>query len=135
NPRRTASTAAALMVGAALVTGVNVVLASTVQSLHKQGDTMVKADLIISGDPTDGLSPTFDPAVLDRPRRLAGVRDVSGEYVDLARIGDRTAMVTAPADLPAMARMFPIRPVEGTVRALSADELVVDHKIAKERGL
>src|SRR5205823_1151037 len=41
NPRRTAITAAALMVGVALVTGVNVVLASTVQSLHKQGDTMV----------------------------------------------------------------------------------------------
>ena len=36
NPRRTAITAAALMVGMALVTGVNVVLASAKESLSPQ---------------------------------------------------------------------------------------------------
>jgi putative ABC transport system permease protein len=135
NPRRTAITAAALMVGVALITGVNVVLASTIQSLHKQGDTLVKADLIISGDPSEGLPPTFDPAVLDRAKALPGVRELSGDYMDLARIGGKDTTVTAPTDLPALTHMFPMRPVEGTIRTLSADELVVDNKLAKERGL
>jgi putative ABC transport system permease protein len=135
NPRRTAITAAALMVGVALITGVNVVLASTIQSLHKQGDTLVKADLIISGDPTGGMPTTFDPAVLDRAKRIPGVREISGDYLDVARVGGREAMVTAPTDLPALANMFPMNAVEGSVRALSADELVVDHKLANEYGL
>jgi putative ABC transport system permease protein len=135
NPRRTAITAAALTVGVALVTGVNVVVASTIQSLHKQGDTLVKADLIISSDPTDGMPPTLDSAVLDRAKRIPGVGEVSAEDIDLARVGGKDTMVTAASDLPALAHMFPINAVEGTVRALSADELVVDNKLANERGL
>jgi putative ABC transport system permease protein len=135
NPRRTAITAAALMVGVALVTGVNVVLASTIHSLHKQGDTMVKADLIIAGEPGEGLPPTFDPAVLTAAKQIPGVRDISGEYVDFARVGGKDTAVTAPTDLVATARMFPMRPVDGTIRALGADELVVDNKLAKEYGL
>jgi putative ABC transport system permease protein len=135
NPRRTAITAAALMVGVALITGVNVVLASTIQSLHQQGDTLVRADLIVAGEPTDGLPPTFDAAVLDRAARIPGVRDISGEYLDLARVNGKDTVVTAPSDLAAMARMFPIRAVDGTVRTLSGDELVVDDKVATRYGL
>jgi putative ABC transport system permease protein len=135
NPRRTAITAAALMVGVALITGVNVVLASTIQSLHQQGDTLVKADLIISGDSVGDRPPTFDPVVLDRAKRIPGVRAVSGEYIDLARVGGTDTTVAAATDLPALASMFPMNAVEGTVRALSANELVVDHKLAREHGL
>jgi putative ABC transport system permease protein len=135
NPRRTAITAAALMVGVALITGVNVVVASALQSMHQQGDTLVRADLIISGDPTGDLPPTFDPAVLDRAKHIAGVRGVSGDYVDAARIGGKQAMVTAATDLPALADMFPMKAVDGAVRALSADELIVDDTLAKEFGL
>src|SRR3954454_15484984 len=98
NPRRTAITAAALMVGVALVTGVNVVLASTIQSLHKQGDTMVKADLIIAGDPADEMPPTFDPAVLATAKQIPGVRDISGEYLDFARVAGKDTTITAPTD-------------------------------------
>src|SRR6185295_2885 len=53
NPRRTAITAAALMVGLALITGVNVILASAKQSLSTQASTQVTVDLIISGDGDD----------------------------------------------------------------------------------
>jgi putative ABC transport system permease protein len=50
-------------------------------------------------------------------------------------VAGKDTAVTAPTDLVATARMFPMRPVDGTIRALSPDELVVDNKLAKEYGL
>jgi putative ABC transport system permease protein len=135
NPRRTAITAAALMVGLALITGVNVVLASATTSLHKQGDTLVKADLIVSGDQTGPLPPTFDPAVLDKVRRLAGVREVAGEYHDLASVAGQGWGITVVSDLPALARMFPLRAKEGSLAALGPDQIVLDEARAKRMNL
>jgi putative ABC transport system permease protein len=131
NPRRTAITAAALMVGLALITGVNVVLASATTSLHKQGDTLVKADLIISGDRSNQLPPTFDPAVLDTTRQMAGVRDVAGEtFADAIVNGDRWG-VSVVTDLPALTRMFPLHATEGSLSALGPEQLVLDADRAK----
>ncbi|HEU4426327.1 MAG TPA: FtsX-like permease family protein, partial [Pilimelia sp.] len=135
NPRRTAITAAALMVGVALITGVNVVLASAVGSMHKQAESAVTADLIIAGEMGEGAPPTFDPAVLERARTIAGVRDVVGHYADVALVGGEQTRVDAVTDLPAMRRMFPMTAVEGTLGTLAADDLVVDAKEAKRRGL
>jgi putative ABC transport system permease protein len=134
NPRRTAITAAALMVGVAIITGVNVIMASTVQSMHKGADTDVKADLIISGD-SRGLPPTFDLTVLDNAGRIPGVRDVAGIYGDTAQINGEETMVSAATDLPALAQMFTMRAAEGTLRTLGTDELVLDSREAKSRNL
>ncbi|HKT05760.1 MAG TPA: FtsX-like permease family protein, partial [Rugosimonospora sp.] len=135
NPRRTAITAAALMVGLALITGVNVILASATASLHHLGDTQVKADLIISGQQSSQLPPTFDPAVLDRAKQLSGVRDVAGLYADLALINGKRTDVGAVTDLPALADMFPLHASEGTVGPLHHGQLVVDADRAKSFGL
>ena len=82
NPRRTAITAAALMVGIALVTGVNVILDSAKhEHAPRSADDQVKAELIISGEQTGPRPPTFDPAVLDQAGELAGVRAAAGVYV------------------------------------------------------
>src|SRR5439155_1011339 len=135
NPRRTAITAAALMVGLALITGVNVILASTTKSLEKTGDTQVKADLIISGEQRGPLPPTFDPAVLDRARQLGGVTAVAGETVDEATINGRQAGVTAVSDLPALVSMFPIKASEGSLGPLRTDQVLVDADRATKLGL
>jgi putative ABC transport system permease protein len=136
NPRRTAITAAALMVGLALITGVNVILDSATASLHQMADTQVKADLIISGQQNDDRPPpTFDPAVLDKARKLPGVREVSGDYVDLALINGKQTNINAIADLPALIDMFGLRATEGTLNALGHDQLTLDTDRAKSLGL
>jgi putative ABC transport system permease protein len=119
------------MVGLALITGVNVILASATTSLHKQGDALVKADLIVSGERMSEMPPTFDPAVLDRARRIPGVRDVAGEYYDRATINGQGWGVTVISDLPALANMFPLRAKEGTLAALGPDQMVLDEARAK----
>src|SRR5207249_990622 len=83
-------------------TGVNVILASATASLHHLGDTQVKADLIISGQQNSDLPPTFDAAVLDKTRKLPGVRDVAGEYRDRAVINGQRMQVGAVTDPAAM---------------------------------
>jgi putative ABC transport system permease protein len=120
------------MVGLALITGVNVVLASATTSLHKLGDTQVKADLIVSGDQTSQYPPTFDPAVLDATRRIPGVREISAEYFDMATVDGKPSPVTAVSDLPALADMFPLRARDGVIGALGTDQLVVDEKRAAQ---
>jgi len=102
--------------------------------MHQQADTKVSVDLIIAGEPGD-VPATFDPAVLDQTKRIAGVRDAAGEYFDVARVDGKEIGVSAVTDLPAMTQMFPMHAQEGTLAALSADELVVDAKQAGERGL
>jgi putative ABC transport system permease protein len=135
NPRRTAITAAALMVGIALITGVNTILASTMASLNDLADTQVKADLIISGDPMADRPPTFDPAVLDRARAIAAVSAVTGEYWDVAHINGDDRSISVVTDAPALVDMFSLRVAEGSLGALGPDQVLIDAENAREQGL
>ncbi|MEV7736602.1 FtsX-like permease family protein [Streptomyces sp. NPDC088921] len=56
NPRRTGATAAALMIGLAVVTGVSVISSSMVRSTNAQIDDALGADYLVQGDQT-GLTP------------------------------------------------------------------------------
>ncbi|HEX8627497.1 MAG TPA: FtsX-like permease family protein [Catenuloplanes sp.] len=134
NPRRTAITAAALMVGLALITGVNVILDSVTKSLHQIVDTQVKTDLIISGDGSSGPA-TFDPAVLTKAQALPGVAAVAGDYFDRAAINGKQTFVHAVTDLPTFARMFSMTASGGSLGPLRADQLVVDNESATEAGV
>jgi putative ABC transport system permease protein len=106
NPRRTAITAAALMVGIALVTGVTVVMDSAKTSLAAQAEDTIKAQVIIGGDQNGPRPPTFDPAVLDKTRQVAGVRAAAGIWNDQAKINGELTYVNATDDLAELADAF-----------------------------
>jgi putative ABC transport system permease protein len=79
NPRRTASTASALMIGLALVVGVTVVAASALHSFSGALDDAVKADFAVYSHSTD-LSPEL-AARLSQRSELATVSEMrSGEF-------------------------------------------------------
>lgn len=136
NPRRTAITAAALMVGLALITGVNVILASAKQSLSSQAATQVTVDLIISGDGDDNGPAKFDPAVMTAAAKLPGVSSTASEYWDFAQLeGTGGTGISATPDLAAYAGMFKMTPTEGTLNWTGPDQAVVDTENAQKRGL
>ncbi len=138
NPRRTAITAAALMVGIALVTGVTVVLDSAKSSLSAQAREQIKAEVLISGEQTGPRPPTFDAAVLERAARIGGVRGDAGIWNDQAKIVAGTEMVRwvgATADLAVLADVYSARPAAGRLGTLAADEVVMDAGQATELGL
>ncbi|GAA2369760.1 ABC transporter permease [Dactylosporangium salmoneum] len=132
NPRRTAITAAALMVGLALITGVNVILASAKQSLSQQADKDVTVDLIISGDGDQNGPATFDPAVMTSAAKITGVSSVASEYVGFGQIGDMQRGVSATPDVVAWADMFKVKTEQGVLQWTGKDQAVVDVDTAKE---
>jgi putative ABC transport system permease protein len=135
NPRRTAITAAALTVGIALVTGVSVIASSLEASLEDVVGLKLAAELIISGDNiAGGALPTYDPAVIDRAKRLPGVAQAVAVHADVAQLGGDVVDVAA-GDLPAMAEVFGLKATAGQLRTLQQDELVVDHEFATERNV
>lgn len=135
NPRRTAITAAALMVGVALVTGVGVLLDSANVSISRLAERSISAELIIAGEQTGPRPPTFDPAVLPQAAAMPGVGDIAAVYRDVAVVDGRRTFLTAASDLGALSRIMGSTVQDGTIDGLSTGQLVVDSDQAEQRGL
>ncbi|MCW2938269.1 MAG: hypothetical protein JWN00_1254 [Actinomycetia bacterium] len=90
NPRRTAATAAALMIGLALVTTVNVMSASMSASISKSVDKEFGADYFITQD-----QGTFSPAAVEEVRRTSGVSKATLVYSDFLKLDGRRTSYTA----------------------------------------
>ncbi|MFD6757083.1 ABC transporter permease [Micromonospora gifhornensis] len=135
NPRRTAITAAALMVGIALVTGITVILDSAKSSISGLAQDTVKAELVIAGAQSGPRPPTFDPAVLDEAKTIPGVRLVDGLYGDMSLAdGERTytGAVTEPA---ALSQVYSLTATAGSLDQLGPGQLLVSVDTAADRGL
>src|SRR5215470_4978266 len=141
NPRRTAITAAALMVGIALVTGVSVLAASLTKSVEKVVTTDLHAELlIVSNTPGggSGLPPSFDPAVLDESRAVPGVERVVALRYHLPRLttaGGAKPQFVGAGDVPGLAQVFGMQAKAGQLRELRSGELVVGEQFARDNGL
>ncbi|MER5333624.1 ABC transporter permease [Micromonospora sp. NPDC002717] len=135
NPRRTAITAAALMVGIALVTGVTVILDSAKSSIGALAQDTLKAELVISGAQSGPRPPSFDPAVLEKAAAIPGVRLADGEYGDMAVVGGERTWVAASSDVAALRQVFGAEATAGDIDRLAPDGMLVSSDTAKSRGL
>ncbi|MEV6521642.1 FtsX-like permease family protein [Longispora sp. NPDC051575] len=136
NPRRTAITASALMIGIALVIGVSVVATSMKASVARTIDDGLRAELVVSGEQLSGPPPSFDPAVLDKIKDTRGVRAVAGVYLDTATVDDKAGgRVYATSDLRALADILGLRATSGSVDAVSGTQVVLDEETARHDGL
>jgi putative ABC transport system permease protein len=130
NPRRTAITAAALMVSIALVTGISVIFTSIKASTVEAVNTTVNADLVIAADPLSGGLGAIDPASLEQIRGLSGVDSAVGIYGDLGKVNGADTFLTGADDLPAAVTAFAMKPTAGTLTPLSSGHLILDDKTA-----
>jgi putative ABC transport system permease protein len=135
NPRRTAITAAALMVGIALITGIYTVFASAKTSVTHLVDTQFKAELIISGENgnREGIPATFDPAVLTKAAQLAQIDSAAGVALDQAMVDGEHTFVGVGTDDPTLVKIFGLTPVAGTLDQVGDGQIVVDEKTAAGR--
>ncbi|MFI7603133.1 ABC transporter permease [Actinoplanes sp. NPDC049681] len=131
NPRRTAITAAALMVGIALVTGVTVVMDSAKSSLKAEAARVLKAQIMISGDQNGPRPPTYDPAVVRRAAQIPGVRAAAGLWNDQVLIDGEKQWVDATDDLAALAQTYG---GSATLAALKDDQIAVSAPEAAKHG-
>ncbi|HEY2792805.1 MAG TPA: ABC transporter permease, partial [Micromonosporaceae bacterium] len=132
NPRRTAITAAALMVGIALISGVTIVLQSTKTSATSIAHQTVNADLVISS--SDG-GETFDKSVLSQAATTPGVREVLGLYQDPAIVnGSKTYVAAIDAAHP-LTDIYTLKTVSGSIGAVGPNQILVDAPTAAKDGL
>ncbi|MET8762997.1 ABC transporter permease [Lentzea sp. NPDC004782] len=135
NPRRTAITAAALMVGISLITGVSVVLTSATKSIEKLAAGQLQTDLIISGEgQLEGQQAMFARDVLTKVEKTDGVSSAFGWSQDGVLQGDSQLFAVAVTDVPAMKTMFGLSPKSGDIAALKDDQLAAPEDLAAEKG-
>ncbi|CAM5525598.1 ABC transporter OS=Streptomyces antimycoticus OX=68175 GN=SANT12839_011500 PE=3 SV=1 [Streptomyces antimycoticus] len=132
NPRRTASTASALMIGLSMVTGLTVVAVSATTSLHQRAENTVTADFEISSRSSGHLPASVHDTLAkstavtsSSPQRQSAVR-ISGDEVNLTGVDPRSI-----GDLldPSFA--------SGSLAALGADggkNLLIDTSMADIHG-
>ncbi|MFC3895039.1 ABC transporter permease [Lentzea rhizosphaerae] len=135
NPRRTAITAAALMVGISLITGVSVVLTSATKSIEKLAAGQIQTDLIISGEgQMEGMPASFKRDVLTKVEQTDGVSSAFGWASDGVLQGENQMFAIAPTDVAAMKTMFGLKPKFGDIAPLKDGQLALPEDLAAEKG-
>ena len=128
NPRRTASTAGALMIGMALVGAVSVLAASAAESTRSIVENESTADFVLS-------SATFEvpKEVVPQVEALDGVVAADTTHVGPLTVdGERTIVVGIPSDM--VGRTLQIEVVDGDLASLSSGAAAVSTGAAKENG-
>ncbi|HEY4826912.1 MAG TPA: ABC transporter permease [Solirubrobacteraceae bacterium] len=129
NPRRTAQTAAALMIGIALVSAIAVLGDSLSTSAKDQVDSAVTADYVVTGNGA------FSKSVVPAVSRLAGVTTATTVYQGQFEL--RGSLATLVAATPVgLARTVNLHVTSGRgAGAMSAGQLLVDSTTASEDDL
>jgi putative ABC transport system permease protein len=130
NPRRTAATASALMIGLALVSAINVMSSSAKASVADQVDKTFAADYVVTPN-----SPGFGPAEPAKAVAAApGVATVTAIYQGRFKIGADQQPFAATARPSELVRAVRMRIVSGSAD-VGADGLLVDEPTAKSAHL
>ncbi|MFF7587196.1 ABC transporter permease [Kitasatospora purpeofusca] len=133
NPRRTGATAAALMIGLALVIGASVFTSSVIKSTNDQIDRSVGADYIVSAG-ENGVSPAIVAAV----RQVQGLdhiteqKDLEAYFTapDGKTVENRISAVTAR-----FTEDFRLPVKEGSPDSLQQGAVAIGEDYAKDHGL
>ncbi len=130
NPRRTAATASALMIGLALVGGTSVLASSVNASVDKTVSNSLGAEFIVTS-PTSfaGFSPQIAATIKETP----GVQSVTEQRYGQAQLGGKTTFLSA-VDPATWNDAVKLDYRSGSAAALSGNGLLVDENVAKDRG-
>jgi putative ABC transport system permease protein len=131
NPKRTAATAMALVIGLTMVAAVSVFAASLKTSFNDVLSSSTKADLYIL-TPSNS-SPGFSPAVTDVVRDVEGVRTVSDMSRGQAEIDGKLTQF-ASIDPATAGDAIDLGMVEGSVEDLDEGGVLVHSDVAEANG-
>ncbi|MFH8567369.1 ABC transporter permease [Streptomyces sp. NPDC017993] len=129
NPRRTAATASALMVGLTLITGLTVIAGSVQKGIDKMATSSLKADYVVS---MAGMTP-LSPAVAKKLGDLDEVTAVSPLRNSPSRVGTGTEYLTG-VNGKDFGKLTQLDFTDGSLGRLSGHAAVVDGSTAKEKG-
>jgi putative ABC transport system permease protein len=130
-PRRTASTAAALMIGLALVSLVTIFASSAKASVAKVLDDTISADYILTGQSNNGVG--FSPEVVSRLAGQPELDSVVGIRANVFKL-DGKAQPVFGVEPGAYSRTVRTDTSSGSLAALSEGGVAVRDDVAKDHG-
>jgi len=134
NPKRTASTAAALMIGVALVALITVFAASTKKSISLQIDRAFRADYVINTK-GGGFGGGFSPDLATEIRGLPDIAAASGLRFGAFEV-DGSGKFLVSGDPGATNELFDLGPLDvSEFDALGPNQIAVSEKVANDKGL
>jgi putative ABC transport system permease protein len=129
NPRRTAATASALMVGLALVTAFSILGASANASVDKLIGTALRADYVVS----TAVGQPFTTEIAERLRTVDGVASVTQMRFGQALVGGQETLLAA-VDPATLGSTVLLDYVDGSSAGLAGPGLVLDEPTAAGHG-
>ena len=129
NPRRTAATAAALMIGLTLITGMTVVAGSVQKGIDKMATDAIRADYVVSMANFQPLSPEVERTLAEQEEVTA----VSPMRNSPSRIGKDTEYLTG-VDGSVFGELTELDFTQGSLKGLKGDRAVVDTDTAERHG-
>jgi len=131
NPKRTAATASALMIGVGLVGFVTIFQASANASVSHVIDTAFRADYLVN---TSGFGATLPPQIEDDIRHVPGIRVVSGLKVGSMKVGSSVHQVEG-VEPGAVNQLFGMGVKQGDLIDLGDDGIAVYKNVAESKHL
>jgi putative ABC transport system permease protein len=135
NPRRTASTASALLVGVTVVTLFTVIGSSITASVNDSVDKSFAGDLVVStgGGGGGGGGHGFSPQLVEQLNTVPQVRQAAGIGLGGAKVNgtDRAVAVVNPADL---AGVLDLGVKQGDLATLGERDVAVSKQLADSRN-
>ncbi|WP_405842124.1 ABC transporter permease [Streptomyces platensis] len=130
DPRRTAATAATLLVSTALVAGLAVIGNSTGQALDRQAAAGLGADYVISSPPMTGV----DPAAVRRVADTSGVRTASAVTDSTLFTGGGVREISG-VDPDTVHDVMKLDFVSGSAKDLGPGRIAVSSTLARANGV
>jgi len=123
NPKRTAASASALMIGVGLIAFISIFASSAKASINATVDRSFAGDFVInSGAGSNGGG--VDPALAQRLNGLPQVAAATGERLGSMVILGQPRMIAA-IDPRTAGQIFNVSPLQGSIGALGADGIAV----------
>ena len=129
-PRRTATTASALLIGLALVSAVSVAAQSTKASVADLVENQLTADYVLNG----GQQP-IPPTLADGVSKLPGVASVATIGVIPVDAGPLGSVTAIAADATGLRDNVVVTVDSGSLDALSSGQVLVGRTFAKDHAL
>ncbi|MDT0309409.1 ABC transporter permease [Streptomyces sp. DSM 44917] len=131
NPRRTAATASALMIGLTLITGITVIADSMARSIDRMATESLRADYVVSMANFAPLSPEVESILAGQP----GVTAITGLRMSPALVaGDPDPMDLVGVNGRSIGELTDLDFTAGSFEGLAGDRAVVDTDTAEDFG-
>src|SRR5215469_11730558 len=132
NPKRTAASASALMIGVGLIAFITILASSTTASINSTIDKTFAGDFVINSGA--GTSGGVDPGLAKQLNTLPEVAAATGERTGSMVIFGSAQQIAA-VDPRTAGQIFNVSPQQGSIGALGADSIAVSSGVASTHHL